>query len=83
MRATDAQLKNPITKTVTSRLGPVNATRAIATSRNGMDNTTSMSRAKIVSAQPPKKPATRPTTTPVITVSMVATTPTSKEILAP
>src|ERR1035437_4215389 len=44
MRATDAQLKNPITKMVIDRLGPVIDTRAIATSRNGMHRTTSTRR---------------------------------------
>ena len=40
-------------------------TRAIATSRNGMDSTTSMSRASTVSTMPPRKPAASPTTTPI------------------
>ena len=83
MRPTDAQLKKPMTSTVTSRLGPVMDTRAIATSRNGIDSTTSIRRARIVSTTPPRKPAARPTTTPIATVRAVATTPTSSEMRAP
>ena len=60
MRATEAQLKNPITSTVMVRLGPVMETRAMATSRNGMQRTTSMSRARRVSTMPPRKPAAMP-----------------------
>ena len=61
MRATDAQLKNPMTSTVMVRLGPVTETSAIATSRNGTHSTTSISRASTVSTMPPRNPAASPT----------------------
>src|SRR3954447_4827360 len=83
MRATDAQLKKPITSTVTVRLGPVTETSAIATSRNGTDSTTSISRARIVSVIPPRNPAASPSTTPMTTVIAVAAPPTSSDTRAP
>ena len=83
MRATDAQLKKPMTRMVTVRLGPVIDTSAIASRMNGRDRTTSMILARTESIHPPKKPAMRPTTAPVTTVSPVATTPTRSEIRAP
>ena len=51
---------------VTSRLGPVIETSAMATRRNGIDRTMSTSRASSVSTMPPRKPATRPMTTPIV-----------------
>ncbi len=82
-RATEAQLKNPMTRIAICRLGLNTDTSATATMMNGTERITSMRRASSVSTQPPKYPEIRPTVTPSTTVSRVAVTPTSNEIRAP
>ena len=58
-------------------------TREMASSRNGMASSQSMSRASSVSVKPPKYPAARPTIAPVPTEITEASTPTMSEIRAP
>ena len=49
----------------------------------GTASNTSAVRDRIVSTMPPKKPASRPTTSPIKTANPDATTPTNSEIRAP
>ncbi len=77
MRAIEAQLKKPITTIVTSRLGPVMDTSAIGHQQE-RDREDHVDQAGEDQCRPRhrRSPAARPTTTPTITVSMVASTPT-------
>ena len=52
-------------------------------SRNGIDSITSMTRAMRLSTNPPAYPAARPNTVPRATLIAVASTPTTRETLAP
>src|SRR3954467_9979113 len=49
----------------------------------GTASSTSARRESIVSTTPPKKPARRPTTSPIVRANPLATTPTNREVRAP
>ena len=83
IREMPAQAKKVITPITISRLGPKIAASASASTMNGNASTASMNRARTVSTQPPKYPATRPTATPATVASAVVVIPTNREIRAP
>ena len=78
-----AQEKNVITPITIARLGPNTAASASASTMKGNASTVSMNRARIVSTQPPKYPATRPMLTPATVAIAVVKIPTNSETRAP
>ena len=82
-RAKRAQPVTPITRMVVVRLGPMTAASTTSSAMMGMAISVSITLEISKSTQLPKKPATAPTTTPIVTAMPVAISPTSRATRVP